>query len=293
MPTRKPLRRTCAWFRRRARLRVELRRLRRFRWLALADRASGGRSAGVGWVGICAGVLVEKLRMVFSGHQQEPSPPLVRYDALRESGESAEVLRAEEKQPLASSNRNPVCNGLGLHRRVRMFAKPNRTFALVEWGTRSTGAFHKRTSRIRNAPSEGVFYGHDYCEWSPARGAGAGRHSAALCVAQRSAVDWPAVRVRPGAVRSLCRTGGRERDAVLRYAGGERWRPGDHHAGRFAGEVGQAKRPVGGGSEKHAAPGAAGVDRRANSAVRILPERDDDQGDGTARKQSASDPGAD
>ena len=68
--------------------------------------------------------------------------------------------------------------------------------------------------------------------------------------------------------------------------------PGDHHARRSAREVGKAKRPLGGGSEKHASPGPASLDRGADSAVRILPERDDDQGDRTARKQSESDPGA-
>ena len=65
--------------------------------------------------------------------------------------------------------------------------------------------------------------------------------------------------------------------------------PGDHHARRPAREMGEAERPLGGGCEEHAAPGAAGLDRRADSAVRILPERDDDQGNRTAGKQSESD----
>jgi hypothetical protein len=34
--------------------------------------------------------------VVFSGNQQEPSPPLVRQGEMRESGEGAEVLCAEE-----------------------------------------------------------------------------------------------------------------------------------------------------------------------------------------------------
>ena len=45
-----------------------------------------------------------------------------------------------------------------------------------------------------------------------------------------------------------------------------------------AGTLGQAARPAGGGSRADAAPGAAGVDRRAGAAVRLLPERHDDQG---------------
>ena len=65
--------------------------------------------------------------------------------------------------------------------------------------------------------------------------------------------------------------------------------PRDHHARRFARALGQAERTSGGGCEEHASPGAAGVDRRADSAVRLLPERHDDQGHGTSRKQSESD----
>ena len=80
--------------------------------------------------------------------------------------------------------------------------------------------------------------------------------------------------------------------ALLRHAGRERRRPGDHHARRSARAVGQAKGPLGGRSEEHASPGAASLDRGADSAVRLLPERHDDQGDRTARKQSQPDRGA-
>jgi hypothetical protein len=38
--------------------------------------------------------------MVFSGYEQEPSPALVRHDALREPGEVPAVLRAEEEGKL-------------------------------------------------------------------------------------------------------------------------------------------------------------------------------------------------
>jgi hypothetical protein len=47
------------------------------------------------------------------------------------------------------------------------------------------------------------------------------------------------------------------------------------------------------GSQEDASPGAASLDRGADSAVRLLPERDDDQGNGTARKQSETDLSAD
>ena len=43
---------------------------------------------------------------------------------------------------------------------------------------------------------------------------------------------------------------------------------------------------------RHASPRAAGLDRGTDSAMRILPERHDDQGNRTARKQSESDSGA-
>ena len=69
--------------------------------------------------------------------------------------------------------------------------------------------------------------------------------------------------------------------------------PGNHHARRSARAVGKAKGPLGGGSEEHTSPGAASLDRGADSAVRILPERNDDQGDRTAREQSQSDARAD
>ena len=81
----------------------------------------------------------------------------------------------------------------------------------------------------------------------------------------------------------------RQGSAVLRHAGRERRQPGNHHARRSSRAVGQAKRPLGGGSEEYASPGAASLDRGADSAVRLLPERHDDQGHRTARKQSQSD----
>ena len=45
-------------------------------------------------------------------------------------------------------------------------------------------------------------------------------------------------------------------------------------------------------AEEYPSPGAASLDRRTDPAVRLLPERHDDQGYRTSRKQSASDAGA-
>jgi hypothetical protein len=62
-------------------------------------------------------------------------------------------------------------------------------------------------------------------------------------------------------------------------AGRERRQPGNYHARGFAREVGEAEGSLGRGGEKYASSGAASLDRGADAAVRILPERDDDQGD--------------
>jgi len=62
-----------------------------------ADCAGGGGSARVGSVALCARMLVKRLRVVFSGYEQEPSPALVRRDAVRKPGEGAELLCAAEE----------------------------------------------------------------------------------------------------------------------------------------------------------------------------------------------------
>ena len=62
-----------------------------------ADCAGGGGSAGVGSVALCAGMFLKNLRVVFSGYEQEPSPALVRHDAVREPGEGAALLCAAEE----------------------------------------------------------------------------------------------------------------------------------------------------------------------------------------------------
>ena len=67
--------------------------------------------------------------------------------------------------------------------------------------------------------------------------------------------------------------------AFLRHAGRKRRGPADHDARRSACTLGKAKRALVGGSRKHASSGTAGLDRRADTTVRVLPERNDDQGD--------------
>ena len=79
------------------------------------------------------------------------------------------------------------------------------------------------------------------------------------------------------------------RKRVLRNTGGERREPGNHHARGSARAMGQAKRAFGGASEGYAPPGAASLDRRADAAMRVLPERHDDQSYRTSGKQSRSD----
>ena len=67
----------------------------------------------------------------------------------------------------------------------------------------------------------------------------------------------------------------------------------DHHPRRPAGAVGQPAGPAGCRGRADAAPGAAGVDRRAGAAVRLLPERHDDQGHRAARGDADADRRAD
>ena len=45
-------------------------------------------------------MLLEKLRVVLPGHEQESPPPLVRYDAMWEPRQVSPVLQSAEKSPL-------------------------------------------------------------------------------------------------------------------------------------------------------------------------------------------------
>ena len=68
-----------------------------------------------------------------------------------------------------------------------------------------------------------------------------------------------------------------------------RGRPGNHDARRPALKMGPSKGSVCGRSEGDTSPSSTGMDCAADTAMRILPERDDDQGNRTAGKQSESD----
>ena len=151
------------------------------------------------------------------------------------------------------------------------------------WGP---GFTYNELSNSEHAFGRELLYDHAECERCAARGDSAGRYSTALCFAQRSPVDWPAVRLRTRAVRSLFRFDRWQGSAFLRHSCRQRCQAGNHYARRFACEVGKAKGPLGGPGEKYAASRSAGVDRRANSAVRLLSERHDDQGHRVAGKQS-------
>ena len=63
---------------------------------------------------------------------------------------------------------------------------------------------------------------------------------------------------------------------------GSRGRQGGDHAGRPSGALGQTKRRSRSRCGQNPAPYSGGVDRGADAAVRVLPERHDDQSDGTA-----------
>ena len=128
-------------------------------------------------------------------------------------------------------------------------------------------------------------------EWRPARSPGARRHAAALCSAKRSSTYRAAVRLRAGAVRSLFRPDRRQGNALLHYCRFPMRLPARKSPRskafprRWAKQKGLSEEEA----EEHASSGSASLDRGANSSVRILPERHDDQGDRAAGKHSESD----
>src|SRR2546427_6052948 len=119
----------------------------------------------------------------------------------------------------------------------------------------------------------------------PERQAGAGARrgpadTAPVRLARRSRPPWAAVRVRPRPMRRVHRQrrgrgGALVRDTCL-----------EHRA--------QARPHAGGtGHARTAAPAAAGLHRRAGSAMRLLHQRNDHAGQGDARRQSAPERGGD
>src|SRR5436190_3833202 len=120
---------------------------------------------------------------------------------------------------------------------------------------------------------------------------GVAGHAVALCAAQRAAPARAALRLRSGAVRRVLGAFGRQGDSLLRDAGGRGQRQGDHDARGPAGPVGEGARHR--GREPGAASLAAGVDRRAGAALRLLPERNDDPGRRSALDDEEPDRGSD
>src|SRR2546421_5130728 len=116
-------------------------------------------------------------------------------------------------------------------------------------------------------------------------------HAAPVRPAQRVAPARAALRLRSGAVWCLLGAAGRQGDSVVCDAGGRGQRQGDHDARGPTGSVGKGARDrccIAG-----AAPVAAGVDRRAGAALRLLPERDDDPGRRFAVDDEEPDRGSD
>src|SRR5436309_3436499 len=116
-------------------------------------------------------------------------------------------------------------------------------------------------------------------------------HAAPLRPAQRAAPARAALRLWSGAVWCLLGAAGREGDPELRHAGGRGQRQGDHDARGFACVVGEGAGDR--GCVAGVASVAAGVDRRAGAALRLLPERDDDPGRRSALNDKEPDRGPD
>src|SRR5689334_5665831 len=120
---------------------------------------------------------------------------------------------------------------------------------------------------------------------------GVAGYAAFVRAPQRAASARAQVRLWPGAVWCLLGALGREGDPELCDSGGGGEREGGHDPGGSAGPV----CAVAGNDGVCAgvASVAAGVDRRAGAALRLLPERDDDPGCRSAQFDEESDRGSD
>src|SRR5208282_4291555 len=107
-------------------------------------------------------------------------------------------------------------------------------------------------------------------------GAGGGRYAAALCAAQRSGVERGQIRLRTRSMRSLHSIARRPGGALVRHRDRLDRRRRDHH------DRGPRHR-------RQAAPAVAGLHRRAGRPVRLLHQRHDHDGEGSARSEPASD----
>lgn len=86
--------------------------------------------------------------------------PLLVLMEIRLKGAKDGVQAATEQIPLAIDWERT--------RRVKMSAYKCNEILTGELDSEIHWGVHRITSCIRNALSEGVFYGHDYGEWSPA-----------------------------------------------------------------------------------------------------------------------------
>src|SRR3954468_7415502 len=136
----------------------------------------------------------------------------------------------------------------------------------------SHAAFLQWTAN-RSTPSGGR-YGEqveDQGERSRAQRDREPRYASPVRPAQRVAPAWAALWLRSRAVWCLLGAVGREGDPELRNAGGGGFGQGDHDAGGPAGSVGEGARYR--CRVACAASVAAGVDRCAGAALRLLPKR--------------------
>src|SRR3954452_4700045 len=122
-------------------------------------------------------------------------------------------------------------------------------------------------------------------------GDGEPRHAVAVRASQRAAPARAPLRLRTRAVRRVLRPVGRQGDSIVRHPGGGGERQDDHDARGSARRV--VEEPRDRGHSRRAASVAAGVDRRAGAALRLLPERDDDPGGRPAGDDEEADGGAD
>src|SRR5713101_7373990 len=116
-------------------------------------------------------------------------------------------------------------------------------------------------------------------------GRGERGHAAALCARERARAERTAVRLRAGAMRLLLGARRRRRDPLLRDAGRGGRGQIAHHA---RGPRGALRAAEGARAGAGAASAAAGLDRRSGAAVRLLLQRDADQGRRAAGAESAA-----
>src|ERR1700738_1364739 len=125
-------------------------------------------------------------------------------------------------------------------------------------------------------------------EWHEASCVRSARNSSAVRVAQRFEINGSTPWLRDGAVRGVLRAARWRRSPRVHHTDLlRRGQAGDHHR-RLAGRLGGGEELERGRCSQDAAPNPAGVDRRTGSAVRLLPERDDDCRRGIARQEPQS-----